>query len=538
MASLGDLLKWHKLTANPFASKEAGREEHLVQPLFVDNPAFSSILNEDPDNNTILYAQRGAGKSMSCLMFESQCREQAKKLRPLIITWKNWMPLIDYIDRPASERFQVYSDELLRLLVVALADQLDQPWVTQSTTHDHTYTLAQLVTTHGDYLSDIAQAKLLEHTIFSEEDAIFTPRRLSSNPRHMLLKQVTQALQGIGFLRCLVLVDRVDELPTTVADPAAGAELMVPLLAHLPFLETPGMAFKFFLPTAIITTLRSSRRLRSDRVYPQSLEWNGEAGRQLLRRMLSLRLEHYSQGGILSLTQIAESGAIEDELIAAARGLPRRLLNLGEQLLVSRARDATADDIMLGQRHLAAAIEAVATTETDDGFATSPVIAPPISPAFDGDQAELAASDQEHVATLPDLSIMAGTPDDVQEPKSLATTTTPPAGTQSAVPLLSLRGDGRVLRGDEPIPGSDKLPGLQRKLLVYLYELNGKMCHMEDLRTDVWRNHDTVEDSIRKLVDRLIRFLEVDPGEPRYLRKLAGGYYVLENTDRSKINRC
>jgi hypothetical protein len=153
----------------------------------------------------------------------------------------------------------------------------------------------------------------------------------------------------VGLSAVYVLIDRWDELPETADSPRLLANLLSPLLADLLLTEAPGAAFKVFLPELLEEVLRADPAVRFDRLRAYEIRWSDD----LLRQMLNKRLAAYSDGKIRSLPQICASSlaeSIERQIVWWAEISPRRLLRLGEALVMAHVRRADADDLLLSSQ--------------------------------------------------------------------------------------------------------------------------------------------------------------------------------------------
>jgi hypothetical protein len=258
--------------------------------------------------------------------------------------------------------------------------------------------------------------------------------------------------------------------------------------------------------------LRRRKLLREDRLSCAELSWSGPKGRRLLRKMLGNRLTVFSNGQVRSLAAIAQPDVrdIDDILLTAADASPRRLLNLGDALFQACAATSDNERVQIEQEHLEAALAAhgietplhlIGVNQADSG---QPPKAPPPEPA---------------------------------------TTAVVDVPGRSTIPLLRLEADGRIWRGNQLIDGWQRLPTLQRRLLEYLYKHSGTLCSKKDLLAYVWADkyeHEEKpkgadEDSLHKLAARLIKFIEADPRNPIYIRRIYGGFYRLDNAAPAEL---
>lgn len=181
------------------------------------------------------------------------------------------------------------------------------------------------------HLGDLAQEHHLSLTFVLRlytELVDDTPEPLADSDSPVrLLSRFAQLVQRAGLQTVYILVDRLDERLLTFRDPHKLAALIAPLVADLPLMEIPGVAFKLFLPREAIMSFVRPERLRVLEVV-----WDNERLRELLR----LRLRVYSNDNVQSLGKLCEDALaprIESEMIEMADGSPRHLLQLGAALL-------------------------------------------------------------------------------------------------------------------------------------------------------------------------------------------------------------
>jgi len=152
-----------------------------------------------------------------------------------------------------------------------------------------------------------------------------------------------------------VLVDRIEELSETASSRQAATELVLPLLTNLILMELPRLCFKFFLPLEIKPLILQSPGFRSDRIAIFELAWS--AGDLL--EMLRWRLRTASDDIIVSLEQISDygiRGSIDQQLVQASNGSPRKLIRLGQLLLEAHFRRPSRE-ARLTEQDLREAIE-------------------------------------------------------------------------------------------------------------------------------------------------------------------------------------
>lgn len=491
---------------NPFALKEAALEGDDLQAYFVEHPSYNAILDDRFPHNTILHAPRGAGKSSSRRMFEQYCKNHADTLRPLVVDLTDWRPIVDQAESIAKLRLEHYIQRLLAQVLLALAEDQLHAWVRRPDDLDMMGYLNWLCLACAQDLVPKQRRTLrmrgwvVQHDLESLSD--YDLLRL---PPTQTLTILSDVLRSIGYNICYILIDRVDELNETIADWEAGAQLLKPLIGNLRLIEIPGLAFKYFVPSEIVHVLRQIGSLRDDRIFCFELRWSGQEGQHLLRELLQNRLKHFSDGKVKSLAQLAilDFRDIDEELIAAAQGSPRRLLNLGELLFQICASSANPDDLFIKHSHLEAARRELAQRERRREY-------------LEEQQASGAPNTIAAVDVEPEID---------RVPYDQATLPARQAS-QTTIPLLRMKDDGSIWRGNQEIPGWAKLPTLQRRFLYHLYTHAGQLCAKEELLDIVWQDRESSgdEDGLRKLAQRAIQFIEPDAANPVYIKKILGGY--------------
>jgi DNA-binding response OmpR family regulator len=496
---------------NPFAVKQADQEGDDLQAYFVEHPAYNAILDDRFPHNTILHAPRGAGKSSSRRMFEQYCRNRADLLRPLLVELTDWRAIVDRAGSIEQLRLEHYIETLLAQTLAALAADEPHAWRRPPDDPDMAGYLNWLCLACAQDLAPKQRRMFHTRGWIVEQDlsALDEYHLLRLSPAQTLTV-LSELLQAMGYQSCYIVIDRVDEITEIVAHWSLGARVLEPIIGNLRLIEIPGLAFKYFIPSEIVDVLRELGSLRTDRIRCFELHWSGHEGQTLLRELLQNRLRHFSDGKIESLASRAtlDFRDIDEQLVAAAQGSPRRLLNLGELLFQACADSADDDNLLIRPAHLAAALQKLAARERREQPAVS----------------STASADPDH-------SLVAA-----QEParlRAIEVSAAPPA--QPAIPPLRIKGDGSIWRGDEEIHGWAALPTLQRRFLQYLYAHRGKLCGKEELLATIWQGKDapTDEDALRKLAQRLIHFVEPDPQNPVYIKKIRGGDYCLLNTETS-----
>ncbi|MFV9503597.1 MAG: hypothetical protein AB4911_03435 [Oscillochloridaceae bacterium umkhey_bin13] len=477
---------------NPFATKQANHEPEILQACFVEHPSFDRIARDQPPRSTILHAERGAGKTSACLMYEQLAFQERDLRRTLVVRLDDWPRMLKARKRSIEHQIDVYIQHVLQQALLSLIHYPVAVWWQAPSDPTLQQFWMWLLQTHA---SDLTQQ---EQTTFAQSGRLFAPDadlgQLSGpwqHQNHIALRWLIRALHATGFQQLVVLVDRIDETPLTVNNAVIGAELLQPLIADLPLLEMEGLVFKFFIPSQLVELWIQQGVLRSDRIACEALNWDQP---ELLRQVLQTRLDYFSDGRTNSLAACADPSLrdqLDDTLVAHAAGSPRRLLLLGEALFLARVADDSTDDLLIKPHHLAHVLRNL----------------PPLTLSMAYPQT--TAPHQPVPVTLPD-----------------------PVTTLNTPALLRIDRDSTVYRGSVPLTASRELPPLQRAVLRYLFSKVGIACSYSELGREIWHDELIDEDTVRKVLSRLMKLL--NPPEPAtviYLERRSGGLYVLQHAE-------
>lgn len=378
-----DWLSLHGFIGNPFIDTEADRENR--GPLFnkyqVEPPLYDRVVGDAKHSQTIVIGSgRGWGKSTFRIMISQACRPQNKESPILAIEYAEFDRLGEVVEELSPEevlRFHLTSvlrnatESLVNFLV--FGDNLNLPrlpvrffrllkWFWSEYGSDsqreskyyERLANAMPATTVG-HTSELSRAKFnrawrarnlskkLKRThlwnyagmqIFANlvdaEPADIQPDQIG--PTRLFAKFV-ELVQTTGLACMYVLVDRTDESQTLAGRPDRICRMLSPLLTELPLMETPGSAFKFFLPLPAAQELINYPGVRTDRIPFLSPQWTEDK----LHEMLGRRLSVFSDGAVTTIDQLCEldfQDSIEKNLIRAARGVPRNLLRIANQLII------------------------------------------------------------------------------------------------------------------------------------------------------------------------------------------------------------
>ncbi|WP_395707249.1 P-loop ATPase, Sll1717 family [Casimicrobium huifangae] len=341
---------------HPFALYDAGKEPRLTE-YFVEPPYFQTLIGDrKAPRSSVAFAPRGGGKTAQRIMLE---RWSAAN-NVLCITYD------EFEIGSQSELSKVGLDHHLRringLLLASLFEQQGErsPRRLPDAARVRIFKLhVHYVAKVGTYSAPQSKEALME--ALAESPALskfagYNPvwpdlkKILSTVVDELSVSPVTpiedfqfiaESAHKLGFDSVTVLVDRLDENPFSKTSDFTF-KLVEPLLCHLPLLDTPYAAFKFFAWDEVKRYYRAVAR--PDRVPSFDLRWN----RKLLASMLQRRLQAHSRGTIGSLNDLAESAAIAVDLdaivVTFCDGSPRNLIRLCDHVFAAHATSPCIED--------------------------------------------------------------------------------------------------------------------------------------------------------------------------------------------------
>lgn len=319
-AVLRDWLKQCGLGGNPFEVRSAEQDPNLPS-YFVDMGILDDLLRlREP---CIVFAERGCGKTAQRQMVAAQCRPTNPSSPMLAVTYSNAASNLATLagsHRAAETDPTPFITALLRHGMVALNSQVESDAQVRAA-----LTKSDLAPRFSAYLGRYGQY----------------PPAVSRDTGADLGTSAVELWQGFaamvraaGFEMCIVLIDGLDESPQTADDPDRIVALLAPLLGTLALIDSPGIAFRFFLPQEINGVLRTHGWYRPDRLQIFRLSWQSRD----LQDLIGQRLTYFSQGsrvytrlGQLCTDDFAER--MDVELAECAAGQPRVALILADLLL-------------------------------------------------------------------------------------------------------------------------------------------------------------------------------------------------------------
>jgi len=372
---------------NPFAIGEAARESQLLPEFFVDTGYYDLIWgNPRVPQSTLVFAPRGSGKTAYRVMVQNQCYPLSAHSDVLAILYTSF----DIFFQPhlisQLARIDLHIKAILNKGLYALLNTLCQkqemvnsifpPQRCRLAWFYRTFApqalspielLERIQAIEPDFhppwesfresvrksnlRQPLAYANLLGNPVLQLladlVDCVPEPLETQLSPAQIFTEFI-QEVQRSGIRAIYILVDRLDEIPETANSPQIIVELLEPLLANLTLMETPGVAFKVFLPHLALEAIKASPSIRLDRLRTYEVVWTDA----LLSEMLRKRLVAYSEGRIRSLAQISAASlteTIDQEIVRVADGSPRRLLRMGELLFLQHIRKTDQESLLLNE---------------------------------------------------------------------------------------------------------------------------------------------------------------------------------------------
>ena len=367
--------------ANPFGTREAESEGAELGQYFVEYPYFDEVLGSGlQPRTTLLFADRGCGKSANRCMIKDYCRSQRIEGNVLAIPYTNFRAVFQAAGGdPAQVTQGMHIHEILRQGVSALLDHLcrhpeliqrlyenNRPrWVTLTPPTYLTPTFINHLLRQcspglgltAAALQKAVRKQALEDLLTTTRDearltvqllALLLNAQASSDaepapPPVAQLQELVEFLRFLEFDAAYILVDRVDELPETSQSPQSSVDLLRPLLDDLALLELPHLAFKFFLPTEMQPAVEAIAR--TDRIVFRHVTWTSSD----LQRLLEARLKAFSDGRVSSLSQVGDVNLkdLDGQLVEQAVGSPRNLIRLGELVFSEHCRLPVDDRVQI-----------------------------------------------------------------------------------------------------------------------------------------------------------------------------------------------
>lgn len=356
--SLQSWLSYFSFSRFPFDRPEAGNDEFarpdFLADCFVEPEIFSRLLG-DPSLPlpSILFASRGAGKTALRVMIDYYCttgniplvlnKPDASNEFVLSVPNINLQEVVRDLSSNGGKKsiIEAHVHEILKRAIVSLADFVAKKHMAlplESLPRTRLLELRRLMDLYGDYLS-ASQAKsffelglLYVDTLEEWEKSWISKQSGLSHLEN--LSRFADLMPNIGFQSTYILVDGVDELFETAADPKAAYELIQPLLASLRLMDGINhFSLKFFLPDYLEKFVYDDDTVRKDRGFVfYSLRWDKDGLLKILNRRLGALLidlddkRYATEIRFARLCQTDIGEGIESEIVDVCNNNPRWLL--------------------------------------------------------------------------------------------------------------------------------------------------------------------------------------------------------------------
>lgn len=474
---------------DPFALYEAEREHDYLPFFFVDRPYLYAVLGAPTYPQTaFLMAERGDGKTATRQMVAYECAHGKLRWKVLPVHYYDFSLLIEAVQGDLAKlTVRHHMRGIIRAIIRTLAEEVPAIFFDRLDEMDRALLMGYALT-FGDPITHLKLTRIIPDSPIQLDWEQLSPMETLTTLSDLVV-QLGQNTEKT-YESLYILVDGVDE---TSAGAQSAAALLYPLVNERAILETPHLAFKFFLPAVVGAALQQRVSLRPDRLCVRTIAWNRDA----LRDVVQQRLAYYSKDTVKRLEDMCTSAAkmrTMDRLLDASNGSPRTLLRLCQALIHHHV--ARTDDIL---------IDSVDVTNTLADFLQ-----------------QLEAERQPRAVETVALA--------------QATDTAPNTPPETGLYLSS--GSGHVW-----IDGQRLTPPLspqEFKLLEALYRHMPQIVSQDELIESVWpqsgwtTNEDFGEQNLRKLISRLRKRLALNAPdeEERFVKNARGRGYWLKNNEQ------
>lgn len=357
--------------ADPFQSTNAA-DEPKIADYFVPPPYFQAVVGDpsQPKSQVVL-APRGGGKTAQRVMIE-QLSQGSKEFLCIvydefILPEKAQIADIDlnYHIRNVNELLTLSillecSDKNVRKSslpddLILVLKQAVEIYLGEYSQQQHSSSIGKFKNL-GDKASDIWNSYggkislLVDGVLGYFGVGAIDLSKLARNPENydqshqFYLRKLSEIAIKLGYNSVYVLIDRVDETSLTNADAQKAYDFIKPLISDLHVLETPNVAFKFFLWDQV-KSYYIADGARPDRVKMYSLNWSVAE----IAEMLTARLRAFSGGQVKTFSEIVDSN-LNIHILASyvAASSPRDLIRVCGRIVDEQVRmEPDSDKIML-----------------------------------------------------------------------------------------------------------------------------------------------------------------------------------------------
>lgn len=361
-----EFLQRHGFSEDPFASTNAA-DEPSIGSYFVAPPFFPAVVgNPSAPKSNVVFAPRGGGKTAQKIMIE-QASAIAEDF--LCVAYDRFPT--DKINSPKQASAEYHLRNISRIILVAIFLKFeDDPSLGWRLNEFERRLLVNLsrellgnlsseqfkdalgaIKSLGDKTIDIwnkygGVIVTLVNAVAAKFglDKVEVAKGTQAQDETIRFKfeELVKFANKIGYKSVYILVDRADELTITAENATKVFDFLSSILIDLPLLETPGVAFKFFLWDQMKDAYHQSGG-RPDRLIEYELEWQAPE----LETVLFRRIETYSGGKIKSFNDLLSGDAPYDvhRLITYfAHSSPRDMIRICKKIVDEHTKTGVYND--------------------------------------------------------------------------------------------------------------------------------------------------------------------------------------------------
>lgn len=352
--------------SNPFEETNADREDDLQQ-YFVPPPYFTSLIGDPKKPKTsMVFAPRGAGKTAQKVSIERLAINNSSNFLCISYDEFKFIPLQSLDDANSDwhlknilkkivfsilltlegdsnkiEKIGSADKSFLGEISISLFNEMGEPEFDRLSKSIRTMKseMARFVGKHGRTASVVSNAFL---TYFRLPNIEVNKREIKSDILQLYIERCIQISKFLGYASVYILVDRIDEHNLTSASGRDSFKFISSLISNLHFLETDGLAFKFFLWDDIKIHFTSTGQARFDRIDKFDIFWSNSE----ISEMLAKRIKHFSNGKIESFNSLMDSGNAIDvhKLISyLSYGSPRDAVRFCKEIIQEHIKESDTE---------------------------------------------------------------------------------------------------------------------------------------------------------------------------------------------------
>ncbi|QTA83764.1 TIR domain-containing protein [Desulfonema limicola] len=349
---------------NPFSEIDAAVEDYLEE-YFVFPSGFEDMRAM---NSSVLYAKQGDGKTACCRMLEQLCKfDDYEGCKIFSVKYDDFQKCVEKTDgnlKAVTARMHVETilrnalPDLYKIIVanpkyilknIDLLPYLLQ-FLKQYSNFTISYHLNEAIKDTGiklNTLKSVTLSKSLEGFLDKIESDYHPNIRLVVAMLEYLeidvsLNELTPSklmeiffdiIDACEFDALFILIDNVDGLRETYANPEACVSLLSDIVSSTPLMSIPKVFFKFFLPIEIKSLLDNFRAFNIEHVRPITIEWSGDGMQKILKnRLITTKYRSHPIQSLDEISEVQLRGQIDQKIVKNSK-TPRDLVKLGKKIL-------------------------------------------------------------------------------------------------------------------------------------------------------------------------------------------------------------